>query len=322
MKKVLTGIKPTGEIHLGNYFAVIADILELQKKNNEIFLFIADLHTLADSTIDIKQTHKKTDELIKSFVALGINPKKTIIYRQSDFPQLTELMWVLFSITTFPHLQRSHAYKSAVASKKIPTLALSIYPVLMASDILLPDFDIIPVGRDQIQHIEYAREWARKFNKQFGKYFKEPNIFAKDDIEIMGTDGRKMSKSYKNTLPIFADKEIIQKKIESIKTDSKGRGEKLNPDKCNVFYFYDLLTNDSSSLRKKYLSGSIGYKEAKNELLNAFMNKFDDSRKKYKKITKDANFTEKILSKNRKKINKLLDKRLHEIKILVGLREK
>ena len=146
MKKVLTGIKPTGEIHLGNYFAVITDILELQKKNAEIFLFIADLHTLADSTIDIKQTHKKTDELIKSYIALGVNPKKTIIYRQSDFPQLTELMWILFSITTFPHLQRSHAYKSSVSSKKIPTLALSIYPVLMASDILLPDFDLIPVG--------------------------------------------------------------------------------------------------------------------------------------------------------------------------------
>ncbi len=319
MKKILTGIKPTGKIHLGNYLSTIKNIIEEQNKKNNIFLFIADLHTLADDTLDWKKTHKRTDELVKSYISLGVDPKQVVIYKQSDFPQLTELMWILFSITTFPYIQRSHAYKAAIDSGKEATLALMLYPLLMTSDIILPNFDSVPIGKDQLQHIEYAREWVRKFNTKFGSFFKEPKSFTKETLEIKGTDGRKMSKSYKNTISIFADEKDIKKNIDSIKTDSKKKGEKLDPDKCNVFYFYNLISEDSSELRKKYLSGTIGYREAKDELFSAFMKKFDAPRKKYKKIIKNNKFTEKILSKNRKKINKLLDKRLSEIKILVGL---
>ncbi len=322
MKKILTGIKPTGEIHLGNYLSTIENIIKEQNKNNKIFLFIADLHTLADDTVDWKKTYKRTDELVKSYIALGVDPKKVVIYRQSDFPQLTEFMWILFSITTLPYIQRSHAYKASIEKGKGATIALVLYPLLMASDILLPDFDLIPVGKDQLQHIEYTREWVRKFNTKFGFFFKEPKSFTKETIEIKGIDGRKMSKSYKNTISIFADEKDIKRDIYSIETDSKKKGEKLDPNKCSVFYFYNLIVENSSELRKKYLSGTIGYKEAKDELFSAFMKKFDEPRKKYKKYIKNNKFTEKILSKNIKTINKLLDKRLSEIKILVGLKGK
>ena len=181
--------------------------------------------------------------------------------------------------------------------KGVSSANLQIHCMKWQSDILLPDFDLIPVGKDQLQHIEYTREWVRKFNTKFGFFFKEPKTFIKETIEIKGIDGRKMSKSYKNTISIFADEKDIKRDIYSIETDSKKKGEKLDPNKCSVFYFYNLIVENSSELRKKYLSGTIGYKEAKDELFSAFMKKFDEPRKKYKKYIKNNKLTEKILSK-------------------------
>ena len=312
---ILTGVKPTGQIHLGNYLGAIRPLIESQEraKNAEILLFVADLHTFTDP--DFKEgIYANVVHLISAYCALGVDYRKVRIYRQSDFPEITQLQWILATLFTLPNLQIGHAYKDAIQRQKQEGLGLLLYPVLMAADVLLPGSDSVPVGGDQLQHLEIARDAARKFNNRFGNVFKEPRPLIRESVEIPGTDGRKMSKSYNNTLPIFESEEVIRKKITSIVTGGEPEGSPLNPDTCNVCRLYKFLASDQdyTTLCKMYIEGSINYKKAKEMLCKAFLSYFENARKNYDKNNSSA-FAEKVIKKHRKYLHSKFSQKMEEV---------
>ena len=299
MKKILiSGIKPTGNVHIGNYFGAMKQFVDMQNAY-ESFLFIANYHALT--------TPQKKDELEKnsldlaaSYLAVGLDPKKSTLFLQSDVPEVTELAWIFNSITTMPYLMRAHAYKDAEAKQKEVSVGLFDYPLLMAADILIQNANIVPVGADQKQHVEIARDTAEKFNRLFGDTFVIPEPLILEDVKtIVGTDGQKMSKSYGNTIGLFAEYEEIKKGVMSIPTDSKGVNESKDPEKCNVFALHKLFTEkeELENLRNRYEKGGIGYKESKDILIENIEKLIKPLRAKKKEIL--ANPEElKIILKN------------------------
>ena len=306
--KTLTGIKPTGKLHMGNYFGAIKPLLEM---DGDVYLFIADLHSL---TIEHENLGKDVEHIAKALIAFSCK-KKITIYKQSDFPQLTELFWILTNLTTIPQLELGHAFKDS--DKK--NIGILLYPVLMASDILLPDADIVPVGKDQEQHLEMSRELARKFNNRYGKFFKEPKAkLVVESESIIGTDGEnKMSKSLNNTIPIFSDEEEIRKSIMSIKTDSTAQGSPCDPNNT-VNELLKLVSSEEEmkEVQNKCKEGSITYKELKELLFERFIKYFSPAREKYNSLS--ASDVDKVLSSSYKEINKLFEDRLNEIRSLVN----
>lgn len=326
MSKIITGIKPTGRLHLGNYFGVIAPILELQQKlskDDELYVFLADLHAFTQKDIqkDPAQYHKFSYHMALDLLSLGVDPTKIILYRHSDFPQTTEMMWFFNCMLTLPYLQRSHAYKDLIQKGEEVNIGTLTYPTLMAADILIADIDFVLVGKDQEQHLEIAREIARKFNSQYGDTFIEPQPHPDNIVvSVQGTDGQKMSKSYNNTIPIFADEAEIEKKVMQIKTDSVSKGQPLNPDTCNVFALYQLFNKkDVGALREKYLSGAIGYQEAKQILLEQILKHFSEARAKRETLLLDTELLETAFGQNRDKLNKEFDEMLVGMKTKMGL---
>ena len=326
-KRILTGLQPTGVLHLGNYFGAIRSMVELQNEG-ELFLFIADLHALTnlsnEQNMHDKVAFEKTcNDLIRGYIACGIDPKKVTIYRQSEFPQITELMWIFNCLLKFQFLTIGHAYKDALQNKKDPGLGIFLYPTLMAADILLPNAHIVPIGKDQVQHVEIAREIARKFNTVTKtQYFVEPQERLEAGWgNILGIDGEKMSKSKGNILPIFADEEEIQKKIASIVTDSTPAGSAINTQNSVLCNYLKLLlpSKEYGSLQNLCSNGSVTYKELKEQLLQAHLSYFHDARTKYKKLEKNSNYIEKALGYSRKRVDKLLTERLNEIRSIIGL---
>ena len=306
--KTLTGIKPTGKLHMGNYFGAIKPLLEM---DGDVYLFIADLHSL---TVEHENLGKDVEHIAKALIAFS-GKKKITIYKQSDFPQLTELFWILTNLTTIPQLELGHAFKDS--DKK--NIGILLYPVLMASDILLPDADIVPVGKDQEQHLEMSRELARKFNNRYGKFFKEPKAkLVVESESIIGTDGEnKMSKSLNNTIPIFSDEEEIKKSIMSIKTDSTAQGSPCDPNNT-VNELLKLVSSEEEmkEVQNKCKEGSITYKELKELLFERFIKYFSPAREKYNSLS--ASDVDKVLSSSYKEINKLFEDRLNEIRSLVN----
>ncbi len=287
MKRILTGIKPSGDLHLGNYFGVIKPLLELQDtKGAELFVFIANYHAQT-SVKDKEKLEKNTLNILKTYLASGLDPEKTTIYLQSDVPEVHELSWIFATLTTMPELMRAHAFKDAEAKNKDINVGIFTYPLLMAADIALFKADLVPVGKDQIQHIEMAREMVRDFNKTYGEFLKEPKELVQKEIEtIPGTDGQKMSKSYKNVIPLIATDEEWQKAVFSIVTGSAQLGEPLDPKSCNIFALHKLLSKDDlSELERRYKEGSIGYKESKEILLENLKKEFVPLRDKFNSIS-------------------------------------
>ena len=321
MKKTyLTGLKPTGRLHLGNYFGAVKKIIDLQETSEyDVILFIADLHALTSDTQlkNPKKLRQESFELLLDLVSCGVNPKKIKIYRQSDFPQLAELMWLLNCFTTLPYAKRSHAYKDADDKGMDVTIGLLSYPMLMAADILLPDSDIVPVGKDQYQHIEIARDMARKFNQTYGEYFKEPKSFEEDDELVLGTDGKKMSKSHNNTIFITDSEENIKNAVSKIVTDSKSQDEPKDKDSpiVNIYTLFE----GSEEVLDNYLKGGVSYKEMKEKLSELIIEKTKDFRKSREELLKDENFEEGVYSKHREDINKLFNKRMEDIRKKIGL---
>lgn len=225
MKRLVSGVKPTGRVHLGNYFGAMkqfVQMLESDAYEYECFVFVADYHAL-NFIQDAKEMRRLTYDLVKDYIAIGLDPKKVTLFKQSDISEHTELCWIFDTITTMPYLMRAHAYKDAEAKNKEIVVGTFNYPMLMAGDILLYDADVVPAGQDQKQHIEYARDTAEKFNRIFGDTFKLPEPVINPAVAtVPGTDGRKMSKSYGNTIPLFASKEEIVKGVMGIVTDSTG----------------------------------------------------------------------------------------------------
>lgn len=315
----MSGVKPTGRPHIGNYFGAMKRFVELQDAH-ECFIFIADLHAL-NSIQNKTELSQNIVNVAIDYLAIGLDPKKVTLFKQSDVAAHTELTWIFNSITTMPYLMRSHAYKAAVEKNQEVNVGVFDYPMLMAADILLYSPNVVPVGQDQKQHVEYTRDTAEKFNRIFGDTFVMPEPLISEEVgTIPGTDGQKMSKSYGNTIGLFASDEEIKKAVMGIPTDSKGVGEPKDPDTCKVFAFHKLFTNpaDLEILRRRYVDGGIGYKESKDLLVTSMIAFISPLREKREKIAKDRKNILKILKKGGERAKKIADKKMDEVREKIG----
>jgi len=319
-KRLLSGIQPSGIIHIGNYFGAIKQFVDLQDQY-ESFVFIADLHAI--TTIQNKEILSKNIlSVAMDYLACGLDPKKVNLFKQSDIPEVTELAWYFNCITTVPYLERATAYKDAHMKAKEINVGLFDYPILMAADILIQDADVVPVGSDQKQHVEYARDTATKFNNAFGETFKLPEALILKDVAIVpGVDGRKMSKSYGNTIPLFGTDEQIKKAVMSIVTDSKSPAESKDPEKCNIFAMHKLFIKgeELESLRKRYLDGGLGYKESKDMLYEEIISLIKPMREKREYYEKNIDEVKKILNEGRDKIKNNIKDKMKIIRNNVGV---
>lgn len=317
--RILSGIQPSGSLHIGNYFGMMRPMIEYQAKG-ELFCFIANLHALT-SLSDGKKLQKYTTEAVVDFLALGIDPKKSVFWVQSAIPEINELTWYLNQVTPMGLLQRCHSYKDKVAKGIAANAGLFNYPVLMAADILSVQSDLVPVGQDQKQHVEVARDIALRFNNVYGDIFKIPEPDIKKELAVVpGIDGQKMSKSYDNFIEIFGDKKKINKKIMAIKTDSTPLEESKDPDKCAVFELYKLFANEEqvTSMRDKYLAGGYGYGTAKKELAELIYNYFAPYAEKREQLLKDPSYLQDILADGAKKARLVIGETLDKVRSAVG----
>jgi len=319
-KILLSGVKPTGTVHIGNYFGAMKQFVDLQDKY-DCNIFIADYHAM--TTVQNKEELSKgIIDVALDYLAIGLDPKKITLFKQSDVQEVAELTWIFNCLTTVPYLERAHAYKDALAKNKEPNAGLFDYPILMASDILIQDADIVPVGQDQKQHIEYARDTAQKFNRIFGDTFKLPEPFILSNVEtVPGTDGRKMSKSYDNVIPLFATDEEIKKAVMKIPTDSKGVDEPKNPDESLLFAIHKLFLNenDAKKLAEKYKKGGMGYKEAKELLIKDMSAFIKPMREKREMLAKDLDTVLDVLKEGGKRAKMKAEKKIKEVREKVGV---
>lgn len=300
--RVLSGIQPTGRFHWGNYFGAIRQYIALQG-HEQSFYFIADLHAL--TTIrDPKLLLELRIDAALDLLALGLDPARATLYFQSDVPEVTELTWLLMTVTPLGLLEKCHAYKDKKAKGLPADAGLFTYPVLMAADILLYDSDVVPVGADQVQHIEVTRDVALKFNHLFGEVFVLPDARVLDDsAKVPGTDGEKMSKSYGNTIDVFEPEKKLRKKIMAIKTDSTPVEAPKNPDTCSVFTLYKLFATpeQQAALAERYRAGGMGYGEAKTALFEAANAHFAPARARREELAADPDRVRDILADGARK---------------------
>ena len=311
MKTLVSGVKPTGRPHIGNYFGAMKQFVDLQNEY-DTRIFVANMHALTgiENGGELKQD---SIDVVLDYLAIGLDPEKTTLYFQSDVPHVTELAWIFECITTMPYLMRAHAFKDAEAKNKDINVGTFNYPMLMAADILAADGDVVPVGRDQKQHIEYAREAAAKFNNAFGQTFKEPQELILENVGVVpGTDGKKMSKSYGNTIPLFATDGEIEKAVMSIVTDS---GSDIPQ---NVYAIHALI-RDKASLDALYTEKKGKYKELKDALiadLKVFIGPMRERRKEWEAKPDEV---KKILTEGGLKMRKIVHEKMNEVREKVGL---
>lgn len=319
-KTMLTGIKPTGRPHVGNYLGAMKSLLELQQEGFDTFAMVADYHALT-TTHDAETLRRDSYDIVLDYLAIGLDPKKVTIFKQSEIPAHTELAWVFNCITTMPYLMRAHAFKDAEAKNKEVMVGTFDYPILMAADILLYDTDVVPVGSDQKQHVEYSRDVAEKFNATFGKIFKLPKEYIKDETATApGIDGRKMSKSYDNTIPLFAEDEEIEKAVMAIVTDSKGVEEPKDPEECNIFALHKFFSEeDLSEIKRRYMEGGIGYKESKEILMRNLKEFVAPLREERKRLEEDPDYVEQILEKGAKRAEEVASEKMKRVKKAIGV---
>lgn len=304
--RILSGIKPTGVTHLGNYLGAIRQFVELQSRG-ESYIFIADYHSM-DPLRDAEQRRKLTWDLVLDYLAHGLDPQRVVLFRQSDVPEVTALMWALGSVTPMGLLQRGHAYKDALAKDESPDFGLFAYPVLMAADILLYRPDAVPVGQDQKQHVEFTRDIAVKFNQTYCPDFDpesgeggvlkipEPLILPETAI-VPGVDGRKMSKTYGNTIPTFAPDKQLKKAVMRIVTDSRTVEEPKDPATCNVFALLKHFStaDELAEVEAQYAAGGLGYGHFKKLLLERIHRELDHARARRRELEQDPTAVEQIL---------------------------
>lgn len=321
-KRILSGVQPTGMPHLGNYFGAMKHHVEMQN-DFESFIFIADLHSLT-SVRNPKILQELIIGLATDYLALGLDPDKTVFFRQSDVKEHTELTWILNCVTPVSMLEQAHAYKDAVAKgSKDATAGLLDYPVLMSVDILLYKPDLVPVGKDQKQHVEITRDIAGKFNNIYGETFKlpEPHIH-KDFGYIIGTDGEKMSKSYGNVIEIFADEKKLKKQVMGIVTDSTPVESPKDPEKDNVFKIYSYFASEEEkkSLAEKYFAGGYGYGDTKKLLLEKILKHFKSYRDEHAKLKANTDYIKDVLKKGTEKAKEVAGKTMEDVREKVGLK--
>ncbi len=318
--RILSGIQPSGKLHIGNYFGMMKPAIELQEQG-EAFLFIADYHALT-SVRDADALREMTQDVALDFLAAGLDPDKTAFYRQSDVPEVQELAWLLSVVTPMGLLERCHSYKDKTSKGIAATHGLFAYPVLMAADILSVQSTVVPVGRDQKQHVEVTRDIATKFNNHYGEVFTIPEPSIRDSVAVVpGIDGQKMSKSYDNTLEIFGEPGPLKKRVMKIVTDCKELQESKDPTTCNVFALYNLFATDEEAvdLAMRYRAGNFGYGTAKKELLAKINEHFAPMREKRAELEKNMDFVEEVLRKGAEKARAETQKTLQAARKAVGL---
>ena len=330
-KTVLTGITTTGTPHIGNYLGAIKPAITASEQSGfESYFFLADYHALVKCH-DPERVARSSREIAATWLAMGLDTDKATFYRQSDIPEIPELSWILTCMTSKGLMNRSHAYKASVdanqASGKTElddgiSMGLFSYPILMAADILMFNADIVPVGKDQIQHIEMTRDIAGRFNSTYTELFNLPTAQVDEETKLIpGLDGRKMSKSYDNTLPLFCSSQQLYKLIKQIDTDSKQPGEPKDPDSSTVFQLYNCFANEAETMqmREQYLNG-IGWGDAKKELFEFLDEKLAAPRNEYNRLMNDLPFVESVLLKGAEKARAKTVPLMDKIRIAAGIR--
>ena len=318
-KRILSGAQPSGQLHIGNYFGMIERMIQFQNES-ELFCFIANYHSMTSINDKVK-LEENTREAFIDLLALGIDPDQSTFWVQSHVPEVTELAWILSNFASVGLMQRSTSYKDKIANGLKPNMGLFSYPILMASDILLFQSEIVPVGKDQKQHLEMTRDIAIKFNNSFGEIFTIPEIeIDKSNEVVVGVDNQKMSKSYNNTIPIFADNDTIKNQVMNIVTDSAGLNEPKDKN-TPLFKIYSLFLNDESKkeLAERYDTPGLKYMDIKNELIETIISFFELQRSKREQLIANSDEVNQKMILGQNKAKKIAQKTLQEVKSATGL---
>ena len=318
-KRILTGSRPSGEPHLGNYFGAYKPLIDWQNTYDLMF-FLADLHTL-NSPISKSDLESQSLEMIATLLACGFDPQVGCLYAQSSVPQVCELAWIISCSTPYGMLTRAHSFKDALAKEKEVNMGVFNYPVLMAADILLYDAEIVPVGQDQKQHLEMTRDIAIRFNNRYGPVFQIPQSMISQEVAVVpGLDGEKMSKSKGNTIPIFASDAIWKRQIMAIKTGSESLADSKDPDRCTVYKLYSLIAKPAEveEMAEKYRAGGYGYGHAKVALLEQMKATFTSQRDTYEKWHRKPSELRDILHQGSLKAAAIADAKLKQVQDAVG----
>ena len=336
-KRILSGVQPSGKLHLGNYFGAVKQHIELQSEGL-CFYFIADYHamtTLLDVP-EVKEKERMPGEVLRentldvalTYLSLGLDPDKAVFFRQSDVPEVTELAWIFSTVTNMGLLERAVSFKEKVDKGIESSVGLFTYPILMAADILIYRSHIVPVGKDQVQHLEMTQDMAGKFNRAYCKEGEEifpiPNYRLDKESKVPGTDGQKMSKSYGNTIELFAEGKALKKPVMSIVTDATPMGDPLNPETCNVFAIYGLFASEEekSQMAEDFRTGATGYGNAKKKLLAKIEEYFAPARDKRKELLKDLDTVEDVLREGARKARAEAQLTMEMVRESVGMKRK
>jgi tryptophanyl-tRNA synthetase len=319
--RILSGIQPSGVLHIGNYFGMMKPAIALQAEAEALY-FIADYHALT-SLRDPEALRENSRRVALDFLACGLDPERATLFRHSDVPEVTELAWILSTVAPMGLLERAHSYKDKLARGLPATVGLFSYPVLMAADILIYDSDVVPVGKDQKQHIEIARDLAVKMNETFGQIFKLPEARIQAATEtVPGIDGQKMSKSYGNNIDIFGDEKEMRKHVMSIVTDSTPVDASKDPQKSTIFKLYSLVAskNEIATMREEFLKGRTGYGDFKKQLFEKLWEYFGPMRRRREEILADKSYIDRVLAKGATRANKIAGQVMKRVREAVGLR--
>ena len=319
--RILSGIQPSGALHLGNYFGMMRPAIELQEQG-DAYYFIANYHSMT-TLFDAAERRENTLDVALDFLACGLDPKKAVFFRQSDVPEVTELSWILTTLTPMSLLEKCHSYKDKIAKGVSPNHGLFAYPALMAADILIYDSNVVPVGRDQKQHVEVTRDIAVKFNEQYGQTFVIPEPRIREDVAVVpGTDGQKMSKSYGNTIEIFGDEKTLRKKIMSLTMDSRSPQEpKPDAEKNLAIQLLKLVATEAvaKDFEERLRAGGLGYGDLKKALFENYWNYFAEARTKRAELSSNLDFVHGVLTEGAAKARTLAQSVLKRAKLASGL---
>jgi len=321
MKRILSGIKPTGKPHIGNYFGMMRPAIEWQEQG-EAFYFIADYHALT-TVFDPARMREYVRGVALDFLACGLDPAKAVLFRQSDVPAHTELAWILSCQTPMPMLENCHAFKDHLAKEKTPSHGLFAYPVLMAADILIYDSDVVPVGRDQKQHVEVTRDLANKMNSLYGQIFKVPEASILPTVAtIPGLDGQKMSKSYDNTIELFLEEKALKKKIMGITTDSTPVEAPKDPATSSIVALYRFFApeSDVEKMEADFRAGGVGYGDFKKRLFGAIWEYFAPMRAQREQLAADPGYVDQVLNAGAQRASQTAQVVMERVRHAVGLR--
>jgi tryptophanyl-tRNA synthetase len=319
--RILSGLQPSGALHIGNYFGMMRPAVALQAEGEALY-FVADYHALT-SLRDPEMLRANSRRLALDLLACGFDPERATLFRHSDVPQVTELAWILSTVAPMGLLERAHSYKDKLARGMSANVGLFSYPILMAADILIYDSDVVPVGKDQKQHIEITRDLAVKMNETYGDVFKLPEPRIQPETEtVPGIDGQKMSKSYGNNIDIFGDEKEMRKRVMSIVTDSVAVDAPKDPATSTIFKLYSLVASkdEIADMRERFLKGGTGYGEFKKELFEKLWEYFAPMRKRREEILRDQSYIDDVLANGARRANAIADQVMDRVRKAVGLR--